>query len=296
LGCGKHSPEDLQEYISRIKFVVMKKKLAIFIAVIHSVTICQAAKNRPDKEQTDAKISDSFSIDWNDSLKAVMALADADLQRNDSASAMNHYEMAYMLAIKANNKTDLIPAGMYIGKQYIKTGRNKAAEVVLEQVFTAAEGVSEWDARLEAADLLAQLFSLRAYYVRANFFLKQTYALREKSSEVLIQKERAKLQAQFDAMVKSKEKEWEQSQKAAHEAAASKEQYIKYLHIGIGALVVFILLLFLRIYSLNKTLFNSEKENDLLIHNKKHTTAELERLHRLNDELRNKHHESFHDA
>ena len=291
--CGKHNPPDLQECISRIKFASMKKNLVIFIAIIQSVTISNATKNHPDKKQTDEKVSDFLSKDWNDSLKAVMALAEADLQRNDSASAMNHYEMAYLMAVKANDKTALIPAGMYIGKQYIKTDRNKAAEVVLEQVYNAAEPVSRLDARLEASDLLAQLFSLRAYYVRANFFLRESYTLREKASKPLIQIERAKMQAEFDAMVKSKEKGWEHMQTAAHEAATAKEQYINYLHIGIGALVVFILILFFCIYSLNKKLFKSEKENDLLIYNKKHTTAELERLHRLNDELRNKHHEGL---
>ena len=40
------------------------------------------------------------------------------------------------------------------------------------------------------------------------------------------------------------------------------------------------------IYSLKKTVFNVEKENDLLHHNKKHSTAELERLHRQNNELK----------
>ena len=266
----------------------MKKKLVIFIAVLQSVTICYATKNRLEKEQTNAKGSDFLNIDWNDSLKAVMTLAETDLQRNDSVSAMNHYEMAYLMAVKADNKTALIPAGMYIGKQYIKTDRNKAAEVVLEQVFNAAGQVSRWDTRLEASDLLAQLFSLRAYYVRSNFFLKESHTLRDKASKQVIQIERAKLKTEFDAMVKSNEKGWEQKQTVAKEAAAAKEQYINYLLIGIGALVVFILILFFSIFRLNKKLFNSEKENDLLIHNKKHITAELERLHRLNDELRNK--------
>jgi hypothetical protein len=223
----------------------MKKKLLIFIAVLQSITLCYAGKKHPAKEQIDAKVSDSLRIDWNDSLKTLMALAEADLHRNDSASAMKHYETAYMIAVNTDNKADLIAAGMYIGKQYIKTDRNKPAEVVLEQVFNATEPLSRWDIRLEASDLLAQLFSLRAYYVRANFFLKQTFALREKSAALIIQKQRDKLQAEFDAMVKWKEKAWKQKQSEAQEAAASKEQYINYLLIGIGVFFLFIIILFI---------------------------------------------------
>ena len=271
----------------------MRKKWKIVIAALLVVTICQAAKKKLVKEQPEVEISDSMRSEWKDSLKVVSALAAADLQKGDSASALYHFEKAYSLAVKTENKAELITSGIYIGKEYIKDGKNKAAEIVLEQVFNAADQNARWDVKLEASDLLAQLFAARAFYIRANFFLRESYTLREKASKPLIQIERAKMQAEFGAMVKSKEKGWEHMQTAAHEAATAKEQYINYLHIGIGALVVFILILFFCIYSLNKKLFKSEKENDLLIYNKKHTTAELERLHRLNDELRNKHHEGL---
>lgn len=271
----------------------MRKKWIIVIAALQVITICHAAKNHPVKVQPEVVISDSMRAAWNDSLKVVAALAAADLRKGDSASAMYHFEKVYSLAVKAENKTELIPSGLYIGKEYIRNGKNKAAETALEQVFNAADQSARWDLKLEASDLLAQLFSARAYYVRANFFLKESYVLRDKASALVKQREKAKLQAEFNAMVKAKEREWAQQQAAAREAALAKDQYSKYLLMGIGALVVIILILLFRIYQLNKTLFKIEKENDLLLHNKKHSVAEMERLHRLNDELKSRHSENI---
>ncbi len=271
----------------------MRKKWKIVIAALLVVTICQAAKKKLVKEQPEVEISDSMRSEWKDSLKVVSALAAADLQKGDSASALYHFEKAYSLAVKTENKAELITSGIYIGKEYIKDGKNKAAEIVLEQVFNAADQNARWDVKLEASDLLAQLFAARAFYIRANFYLKESYALRDKAAAFVNQQQKAKLQAEFDTMVKDKQKEWAQQQAAANEAALAKDQYSKYLLMGIGALVVIILVLLFRIYQLNKTLFSLEKENDLLLHNKKHNSAEMERLHRLNDELKSKQSENL---
>ena len=194
----------------------MRKKWNIAIAAILVVTICHAAKNRPVKEKPQVAITDAMREDWNDSLKVVAALAAADLQKGDSASAMYHYEKVYSLAVKAENKTELIPSGIYIGKEYIRNGKNKAAEIVLEQVFNAADQNARWDIKLEASDLLAQLFSARAFYIRANFYLKESYALRDKADALVKQQQKAKLQAEFDAMVKAKEKENNREEEFSH--------------------------------------------------------------------------------
>lgn len=264
----------------------MRIKWIIVIAAIQVVTISYAAKKLSLKEQPIIEVTEAMRAEWNDSLNSIAALAVVDLNKGDSVSAMSHFELVYLLAVKAGNKEELIRSGIYIGKEYVKMGKSKPAEIVLEQVFNTAEQNKRWDIKLEASDLLAQLFSSRAFYVRANFFLKESYALRERASELVKQQQRAKLQAEFDAMVKAKEKEWELKQTVVGKAAIEKDQYANFLLIGIGVLVVIVLALIFRIYQLNKSLFETDKENDLLQYHKKHSVTELERLHRLNDELK----------
>jgi hypothetical protein len=265
----------------------MKRGLLIIISVL----VCSLnvdGKKRQPKPAEEPVITDSMKTSWNDSLKAVSLLAAADLQKGDSASAMNRYETVYSLATRVDNKAEIITAGMYIGKEYIKTGKDKAAEIVLEHVFNATEGMQMYSARLQASDLLAQLFSARSFYIRANMYLKESFSLREKAAAQIKQQEDEKLQAQYNEKIKAREKQWAEQEASIKEVAAAKDQYINMLLIAIGALVLFILILFIRIYSQNKNLSKVEKENDLLLHNKKHTSAELERLHRLVDETKNK--------
>jgi hypothetical protein len=266
----------------------MNRRLVFIILSVLAFSLNVAGKKRSAKPEAEVVITDSMKVSWNDSLKAVSLLAAADLEKGDSISAMNRYETVYSLATKVDNKAEIIKSGMYIGKEYIKTGKDKAAEIVLEQVFNATEGLKLYSVRLEASDLLAELFSARAFYIRANAYLKESFVLREKAAAEIKMKEETRLRAELDEQLKAREKQMDDQRAAEKEVIVSKDQYINMLLIAIGVLAIFILVLFFRIYGMNRSLSKVEKENELLLHNKKHTAVELERLHRLADESKNK--------
>lgn len=264
----------------------MKKGLIVIITLLAG-TFCLAGKSRSVKEPVSLELTEAEKVLWKDSLKVVYARANAAIEKGDSSSALTSYEISYSLASRINSKPELVQAGMYISKEYIKAGKGKAAEIVLEQVFAASDDRATVATKLEASDLLAGLFSSRLYFIKANQYLKASFALRDEVAIANQLKEKEFQKAKLEEQLKANELEWTKKKAAVEASLHSQDNFITLLYISIGALSVVIIALLAVLFLKNKKMKVVMQENELLLHNKKHSTAEMERLHRLVDETKN---------